>query len=285
MPKPEEQTTRDGTIKPKARRTQIAIWAAQETVSIGVLAAANPIPVLTAVAIEHGFFWSANFINKSLSRRHEYQADRGAVALGADPLALATSLRKLTAVMERDEPELASSLNVHKGSFFARIGKRFELLYASHPSTELRCKKLAKMAAKQGRSTEEIEQALTGEVDISALPPKSSLFQESVDKEKGGVSTQKKTGFKNDLVAVKDEFVAVAKGIVGILKQRKEEKKAVALVHKTLRETGKDKEVTVSTSRGEDGGLVINIVSMSGENPIRPNKISNHSLGEERHEI
>jgi heat shock protein HtpX len=169
MPRKEERYASDGTLKPGAMRRQMTIWGAQEALSIGILAIPNPAAVLTAVAIEHGYFWAAQFLNKSLSRRHEFQADRGAVAMGGNPLKLITSLRKLEATLQMNDPALALARDWRRGPWYSRPVKLVETLFKSHPDTQRRCARLAAMGKKQGYSDEEIRQALTAPIDIAAL--------------------------------------------------------------------------------------------------------------------
>ncbi|MDB5491175.1 MAG: hypothetical protein JWO78_1024 [Micavibrio sp.] len=191
MPKKEDRYARDGTPRPGVRRTQLGILAGQETLSIGVLAYANPKVVLAAFAIEHGFFWSSNLINKSLSRRHEFQADAGAVAMGSDPLALITSLRKMERALELNEPAIARSLNWRQGPLYERGLKMIESLFRTHPDTQRRCNRLAKIAAQQGRSADEIKVALTGLIDDKALAP--ATYEEMDAKEKAWNAASGKT--------------------------------------------------------------------------------------------
>lgn len=169
MPKQEDRYTRDGTERPKTQRVQVGILAAQEAISVGLLALPNPPVILTAFAIEHAFFWSSNLVSKSLMRRHEFHADKTAVSMGADPLALITSLRKLERSLELNEPELARSLNWREGSVCARAFKMATSVLKTHPDTQRRCRRLAKMAQNVGYSGKAIHAALYEPVDEAHL--------------------------------------------------------------------------------------------------------------------
>jgi heat shock protein HtpX len=114
---------------------------------------------------------AAKLINKAFSRSIEYQADRGAVTYGADPLALATGLRKIETVMGRSIKAAYGNEPVPKKGF---LKKTWANLTADHPSTENRVKRLCKMAKKQGVAQEFIDKAARGTIEVSAdndLPP------------------------------------------------------------------------------------------------------------------
>jgi heat shock protein HtpX len=188
MPKKEDRYARDGTMKPGALRRQMMIWGAQEALSVGILAIPNPAAVLTAVAIEHGFFWAANFINKSLSRRHEFQADRAAIAMGANPLKLIAALRKIEALLELNDPALAQARDWRRGALPLRALKMAESIFKTHPDTQRRCRRLAALARQQGYAAEEISAALAAPVDAARLRALSdkgaeARAQEAAEKE------------------------------------------------------------------------------------------------------
>lgn len=169
MPKKEEQYTRDGEIRPKAKAVELGVMAGQEIISVALLAIANPVVVLTAYAVEQGSFWGANIVNKSLSRRHEFQADRGAVDMGADPLMLIQSLRKIEKSLELNAPDLAYARNWREGPWYMRALKMAASIVKSHPDTQRRCMRLAKMAEKQGCDAQNIANALYGPIDETRL--------------------------------------------------------------------------------------------------------------------
>lgn len=108
---------------------------------------------------------TAKLINKAFSRSIEYQADRGAVVYGADPLALATGLRKIEIVMARSIQTAYGDTPVPKKGF---LKKAWANLNSDHPTTDNRVKRLCKMAKKQGISQELINQAAKGDIEVSA---------------------------------------------------------------------------------------------------------------------
>lgn len=130
------------------------------------------VAILTSLPVELGFLFAANLLKKSYSRRLEFQADRGAVALGANPLDLIVSLRKTEAVIMRDDPEQALSRDWRQGPWPGRMLKRATSLFKTHPATQRRCGRLAKIAARQKYSRADIAAALTDPVYISILPAK-----------------------------------------------------------------------------------------------------------------
>jgi Zn-dependent protease with chaperone function len=211
MPPPEEAYTREGELKPGARRKRMIIWGAQEALSIGALAAPNPIVVLPAVLLEHSFFWAANFVYKRHSRTHEFFADRIAVEFfGADPLDGISALRKIDAWMERDEPEVYRAHNLAYGPWYSRLGNKVESLFWTHPSMRRRYQQLTKIALAMGYDEQEIQNALTKPVDISGLPSRKLLIAE-YDKERKSPEWQAKRD------------VAIAELLEEIRKQRKED--------------------------------------------------------------
>lgn len=137
-----------------------------------VLACFSPLAMAWAFAANRFILWSNRLIAASYSRRKEFQTDRNAVTeLNADPLALTTGLRKLTAVIKRDYPELAERSDYTRGPFLQRLWRRARTLTRSHPNVARRARQLAILAQRFGRSEQEITAALHDPVDISALPP------------------------------------------------------------------------------------------------------------------
>ena len=138
--------------------------------TLGFMAIPNP-PLLVAAATSFAFGGGARLVAKSYSRRAEFQADRGVVKLGAEPLAQIISLRKIDAVEYRDHPKAAISRDWRSGSLLARTTKMVCSVDKTHPDTMRRCRRLAKLAAAQGQDVEAITAALAGKLDISSLPP------------------------------------------------------------------------------------------------------------------
>lgn len=107
---------------------------------------------------------AATVINKAFSRSIEYQADRGAVTYGADPLALATGLRKIELVVSRSVKAAYGNEPVPEKGF---LKKAWANLSADHPTTDNRVKRLCKMAKKQGVAQELIDKAAKGALEVS----------------------------------------------------------------------------------------------------------------------
>lgn len=202
MPDKRDSYTRDGELKPKAKAIELGTMAAEEVLSTAVLAVVNPIPVLTAYAVEQTSFWSALLINKSHSRRHEFQADREAVRLGANPLDLVTSLRTIEKALEIQEPEIAASRNWRKGSLTARFLKASASITKTHPDTLRRCNRLVKEARKLNYTEMEIDRAMKEPIDEVRLraileaadepPPRELSEQEVFEMEKRALEYREK---------------------------------------------------------------------------------------------
>jgi heat shock protein HtpX len=118
---------------------------------------------LPIYAASLGMALSAGLITKSFSRANEYQADEGAVTLGASPLALITSLRKITSLMERSRADAWGHNEMPKPGMLSKTWKKAN---ATHPQLKDRIDALCKIARKQGYSGDEITQACEGPVEI-----------------------------------------------------------------------------------------------------------------------
>ena len=141
-----------------------AISAAVGTVAFAsTIAAFYPafVPVFAAAT---GLGVAGALIRGTFSRSNEYQADRGAVELGGDPLALMTSLRKMEIVHKRSLEE-AFKGDVPKKGF---LKKAWQRATATHPPTPKRIERLAKIAKKKGYTEEEITAAAKGELVVGA---------------------------------------------------------------------------------------------------------------------
>lgn len=100
-----------------------------------------------------------------LSRSLEYQADKGAIKLGADPLALVTALRKLDTLQIRSvERAWGGKENMPRIDMIDRAWKRAT---ATHPATAQRIGRLSDLARRQGYSAEAIDSAIHGPLDLS----------------------------------------------------------------------------------------------------------------------
>lgn len=130
--------------------------------SLAIFTAAN-VAYLPLWAAIRGITSSARVISGSLSRRMEFHADRGAVDLGANPLALVTALRKIETV-HKQSLEKAYGGSLPKKGFLARIWQRATI---THPSTERRVRRLCDMARRKGYGEAEIKVAAEQPISIA----------------------------------------------------------------------------------------------------------------------
>ncbi len=157
-----------GDLSPleKREKTQIikSINLASDFTGLAVASYVAPgfVPVwLTA----KGIGLSAAFASATLSRSMEYQADKGAAALGGNPLALITSLRKVDFLMRHSILEVFNEEIPPARGWFSRERKN---LFASHPLMERRFARLADIARRQGYDEREIKTALHGDLKAPA---------------------------------------------------------------------------------------------------------------------
>ncbi len=141
---------------------------------VGTMTCFNP-AFLPIYAGAKGINLGLTFTEKSMSRSNEFQADAGAVKLGASPLALITSLRKMEALVDRSK---CNYFGVDEMPKKGQLSKLWGELNATHPATNKRVAALASIARKQGYGEAEIEQAVNGDVKIDHVPDlDSELFQ------------------------------------------------------------------------------------------------------------
>ncbi|MBU0860051.1 MAG: M48 family metalloprotease [Alphaproteobacteria bacterium] len=133
------------------------------TLATGVLTWFSP-AYLPLFAGLKGLAMSQKFLNSTLSRSFEYQADRGATELGANPLALITALRKITIVNERSKNDAFDGNPPQVG----KLTKIWRELHATHPTLERRMNALSDIAVKQGFSAAAINEARTAPIDLPA---------------------------------------------------------------------------------------------------------------------
>jgi heat shock protein HtpX len=148
-------------IKMKLPKQKKLALASVAVTGLGVLSAFNP-AILTALAVRQAVSISASFIDKSFSRTKEYQADKGAVTLGANPLSLMTALRKMQAYKEQKLKSYPEPIQKLLNNPFV---KTLNKLFATHPPTEKRIKRLTNIAIENGYSQEAIHQAAKGELE------------------------------------------------------------------------------------------------------------------------
>lgn len=136
---------------------------------VGVVSLFNPLYAAAVIATK-AVHVSISLVSCHLSRHQEYQADRGAVVLGADPLALITSLRKITIVSERSVKATFGEDAPKKGM----LTTAWKKATATHPPVKGRIRRLEKMAQKQNRDTATIAHAIKGNIiidDTHLMPP------------------------------------------------------------------------------------------------------------------
>lgn len=132
--------------------------------SVGVMTYFMPayLPLYAAI---RGLALGGKVLNGTLSRSMEYQADRGAVErFEANPLALITSLRKITEISERSKLAAANGEPIPQKSLLTRT---WAGLTASHPTLERRIERLSELALAQGFSEAAIHEARTKTFDLS----------------------------------------------------------------------------------------------------------------------
>lgn len=129
---------------------------------VGVVSLFNPVYV-AAFAAARAVSVANQLVAKRFSRHHEFQADRGAVALGADPLALITALRKITTISERSIKATYGEDGLPKKGYLTSAWKKAT---ATHPELDQRIARLSKLAQKQNASAEAIQRAVKGDLAI-----------------------------------------------------------------------------------------------------------------------
>ncbi len=154
----------DMSLKELHEQKQItgAAKLSRTAVSVSVATVFNPV-YLGAFALARTVATGVKMLGARLSRHQEFQADRGAVVLGADPLALITALRKITIVSERSTKAAFGGELPKKGM----LSKAWKKATATHPSLPDRMQRLAAMARAQKRSEEDITRALKAPIEVS----------------------------------------------------------------------------------------------------------------------
>jgi Zn-dependent protease with chaperone function len=202
-------------------------------IPVGVFSTIFPIsPVLGAAigVVAYGYTtYKFRMLDAIFQPHIENRADKVAVSLGADPLALVTALRKLDEIsilkaedavrQERSKIKKASaSINLFVDRQFSHMPKREHarqkwrrfpkevlriLSGISHPLSEVRLLRLAEIARRQGRGEGEINQALWGEIPkfipparaLSELPPLKDPGHRDLARRRVRVDQQSRAGW------------------------------------------------------------------------------------------
>ncbi|NQZ14189.1 MAG: M48 family metalloprotease [Alphaproteobacteria bacterium] len=144
----------------KKLKQQVSL--ASTGLGVGIVSAFNPL-YLTIFGAAKAMNVTANFLEKSFSRNKEYQADNGAVVLGASPLAMITALRKMEAIQKRSIADAWGNEERPKQGVLSKITKE---AFATHPAVPKRISRLVGLAKAQGYSSEEIDRAVNGYIDV-----------------------------------------------------------------------------------------------------------------------
>lgn len=142
----------------KIKRLKGFTKTASSLVTAGICQCFNPL-YLPVYGAAKGLNLAAEFLDKSFSRNKEYQADRGAVVLGASPLALITALRKMTIVQKRSIEKAWLPDEMPEPGMLARFWKNS---FSTHPAVERRINRLVSIAKQSGFSEAAIERAVHG---------------------------------------------------------------------------------------------------------------------------
>lgn len=145
-----------------SRRVQKGIDVATKGINAGIFTYFSPafLPVWLAA---RGIGFGSQLLSKTLSRSMEYQADRGAVLLGADPLAMIRAFRKLDAVGKQSLKEAWHPDPLPEKRW---AKKAWERMMATHPTIKKRIGEMEEMARAQGYEAAQIEAAKTGPLNI-----------------------------------------------------------------------------------------------------------------------
>jgi heat shock protein HtpX len=108
---------------------------------------------------------STILVEKRLSRSKEYQADAGAIKLGANPLALITALRKITKLYERSMIN-EYGFNPSTVQTGDPLTNGYKKLKRTHPTLKKRFNAIAKIAKRKGYSASEIDHTINGRISI-----------------------------------------------------------------------------------------------------------------------
>jgi heat shock protein HtpX len=97
---------------------------------------------------------AAMLVQMAISRTREYSADRDGAAISGKPLALASALGTIAALVQRvpNEEAEANPATAHLFIINPLSGARMDNLFSTHPATENRIAALQQLSATMGRS-------------------------------------------------------------------------------------------------------------------------------------
>ena len=147
--------------KARAKKIKEVTGTISAATSVGIFTYFNP-AYLGLYAATKALNITHRYLGGSFSRSNEFQADRGAVELEANPLALITALRKITIVNQRS---IAAAFDGNPPQKSA-LRKGWEGLFATHPPLEQRMDHLAGIALAKGFTAAAIHEARTKDIDI-----------------------------------------------------------------------------------------------------------------------
>lgn len=154
---------RTPTLKQMARQKRISntLVVTSAVAATAVVSYINPVYLGVFVGVKV-LSSASKFLNNAFSRSLEHEADRGITALGADPLALITALRKIEMVKK------GSIEKTYKGTLSepGRLTKAWRRLNSNQPDADQRIKRLADIARKKGASESKIKAAVSGPLKV-----------------------------------------------------------------------------------------------------------------------
>ncbi len=106
----------------------------------------NGAPIIVAILVSLITYIISLLLMRTLSRYREFTADKGAVAITGNPIALASALRKIdSSVSEVPKEDLRNAQSV-SAFMISPVKGKFSGLLSTHPKTEKRISKLEEMA-------------------------------------------------------------------------------------------------------------------------------------------
>jgi heat shock protein HtpX len=112
----------------------------------------NPLGIVGVILVAILAPIAASLVQLAISRAREYEADRGGAEISGHPLWLAAALEKIDAYAQRIGNPVAAAHPATAHLFIVNplSGSRMDNLFASHPNTENRIRRLREMAGVAG---------------------------------------------------------------------------------------------------------------------------------------